>query len=657
MGRLKAFGLTLAVLCLLGTVASASALAAALPEFSTETGFTESAGKSIFETAGGVKVTCVASSTTTTVSSKKAGTFHMAFEGCEETALKAKCNSSGDSAGVILLVGEWQLVPSTKETALLLLTLTSEVHVECGKLFSATVKGTTLAPIAPINTLTTKYKLTIKETKGKPELTEYENDGGEKVKTQLLASVNGGAYGEMAIEAIEPKLTTTEETEIALNPPTAPRVELVDFRENKPEVLVDHQNNTFPEEATTIEGFDKDKVEWKSPKAGEVTKNWPLDYLQGTKIKLEARFAVTAATETFLLTNIEGDTLLTGVLSVGGTTLTFTKKLTVNQVKTQLEAHNTYLTTEVVESDVALPKKVRLYEGATIAWKWKVKETGRAAAYNQSMGSSTHNLYLTFEQGLKKVTVYLTLLDLATAGIEAEGAEAPTEAQAIAGAWRGFTKLESSVYNLHIVRYSGATGLITRGGLVLSYYYEVTPIERTFAALAGPLGCSFFTPAELLEEGKGQCSSWARTFAYALGTEGVKSNIIELLPKVEPACNAVAACYILVGEWKFLGEAGMGEFPFPGTQVIDEEGKPAQATKNPPSWFIKHFIVEVGKEASKGLYDPSYGGGPIKAAEPEALEKYQTTNIDGFCLKATLECQKAPEALRLSSSVLEKYDE
>jgi hypothetical protein len=176
--------------------------------------------------------------------------------------------------------------------------------------------------------------------------------------------------------------------------PVAGKIEQVNFTNNV-EISVDHREDKFGEKPVKVTEYgEKNNVEWQT---GANKKNWPIVYAQSTKIKLEARFALEESTRKFLKEKLEaGSTVpLVGELTLGTTTLKFEKSLTVAEVKTQLEAHEAYLTTGEVESNNALPKEVHLYENgtksvATIEWKWTVKSGG--VAFKQSLGNSEHNL-------------------------------------------------------------------------------------------------------------------------------------------------------------------------------------------------------------------------------------------------------------------------
>jgi hypothetical protein len=474
-----------------------------------------------------------------------------------------------------------------------------------------------------------------------------------------------GGAGASLILAGNVTLVSAEAPETALavsaaaGPPPAARDEYTDFTGGNAAVLVDHEKN-ISEKALAITEFGvADAVDWRSPKAGEITKNWPVAYARTEKIKLEVRFALEAETQKFLEEKLEGEVTFSGELTLGATKLTFTKKLTMAQVTAQLTAHKTYLTTETVESNVAVPEEVRLFEGASLAWKWTLKEKGRANAFEQAIGTSTHNVYVTYKKALATTETYLTLLDLDSAGVKSETLP-PSEAKTLAGVWRGFKNVVGGVPTIKIVIYNPATGVIDRAtGFVLKYYANVVA-NQTLKALAegGEAGrCEVTAGVALLEGGESQCWAWAELLGMALATEGVASKGKRVWPvfgAVGKPCATLGNCIFLVKNWKFAAGGGSKpgtEFPYTSAEVTDEEGIAGQGIKNPSAWFANHVIIE----AEAKLYDPSYGTGPIEGAEQ--LNKYQEGAIAGFCagVSPNYECQQAPMALQLTEEEVFKF--
>jgi hypothetical protein len=192
-------------------VITASAAAAELPEFTVESGYTGTSGKVTLESKGGTKVTCGGSSIEGTALSKRHGTFKLKETEC--TKGEAKCTTSGEPAGTIKVSGDWSLATKAEKKEAFVKLTTSGAAFSCGET-AEEINGSILAVITPLSTKTTKFELLVKETKGKPEFTEYVNDSGEKKSVQLLLSSKGGAFEEAGEEFASDKLTAAKETEL-----------------------------------------------------------------------------------------------------------------------------------------------------------------------------------------------------------------------------------------------------------------------------------------------------------------------------------------------------------------------------------------------------------------------------------------------------------
>jgi hypothetical protein len=116
---------------------------------------------------------------------------------------KPKCKTEGAEAGVVVLPGTGSLVYIDKAKAEvgILLTLPKS-KFECGAL-KGTLKGGIVIPFTPVNSTTTKFHLAIKGNgKGKPEVSEYENEKGEVKKAEFTVT-SGGEEEEAALEVPE----------------------------------------------------------------------------------------------------------------------------------------------------------------------------------------------------------------------------------------------------------------------------------------------------------------------------------------------------------------------------------------------------------------------------------------------------------------------
>ncbi len=465
--------------------------------------------------------------------------------------------------------------------------------------------------------------------------------------------------------------TSTCSAEIATVMPPAPRTEQIDFGGNE-EVLIDHTKSASheevkklyeelvkPESAKGIEAVNgKDKVEWKSPNAGEVKKNWPLVYPKATTMELlETRLALPPATQIFLKKKLEGEVTVIGKTKVAGVAIEFEQKLTEMQAKEQMEGANPeYLKLPKVTASAALPAEVR-YEQITITWKWKAKARG-GALFEQALGTSTHNLYMTYGKAVSE-PIYFTLLAESTVQIEKISTK-PTRAQVISGVWNAFKNLPG----IHVWIYNpeSATGEIQQTKDEL-WYYEEMPAKETLnqvrgseaKTIAAVLG--LFLTSQLLEYLEGECGAWQQALVQALEAEGVEATSIKVVVKfeknAEKVCEAAGTCDMLVNNWKFAG--GKVGLAYSEKEVEKLKGIAGEGVKTPSSFFINHQIVEVKNEKEEKkvseIYDPAYGTGPIVSAKgkkersfeageeaQEIRSEYQKKAIYGFCKEEEALC-------------------
>lgn len=470
----------------------------------------------------------------------------------------------------------------------------------------------------------------------------------------------------------------------------APRVEQIDFKNNEA-VLVDHTKNSKHGETeaakkiTQVDGADE--IEWKSPKAEEVKKNWPVAYVRETKMVLEARLSVEPATQKCLETELEekAKAKLTGETTVGGVAITFTKEWSVEEMKTQFTAHKEFLSTGPIAANNALPNKV-FYASMKIKWKFTAKEK---VGTIEGASESTHNLYVAMARVLAGTEIYLTLLEHDTLNIEKEE-QPPGETRAIAGTWKAFANTSGQIPTMGIAAYNPENGTyVTHAGTALWYYGE-SATNKTLAEIISEPGSTCpnsSLTATLLEELRGRCETWARVFQDALATEGVGSELVRIRVKYVGACEALGVCWLLVKNWTFGAGNGM-EFPYTTSEVTRRDGVAGQGIKNPPAIFNLHYIIKAGPSGSAQLYDPSYGVGPFAGTEgltggekptvTSVLKEYQKKSVAGSCkftpaalkefeeltakereeiekeekeTNLALMCQKAPETRQLTAEV------
>lgn len=500
--------------------------------------------------------------------------------------------------------------------------------------------------------------------------------GQEERTAQLASAATTEASGELKLGSSAAELKAGALLKLASEKawsfingkaaPPAPRIEQINFTGNS-EVLIDHAKTASheevkklvaegktPEAAKSMEAFDGDKIEWKSPKAGEVKKNWPLAYTLNTNVVIdEARIGLEAATQNFLKTELEGGVTLIAETTIEGKAVKVEEELTGAEVKTQMEgvgAHPTFLEFAKALTLVKLLQEVR-YEKPTITWKWKATKTG-GMKVEQEVGKSTHNIYTTFGASLK--SMYFTMLAESTAWIEKEAKKEPTQAQVVAAVWKAF----SGRPGIHVWVYnpSSAEGGIKQILDVLEYYEQMTvkePLNKIREKEATVLAAvkNVNSLPKLLEYLDGECGSWQDAFVQALEGEHVEPASIMVVTKFKAGkeiCEVAEECEMLVKNWKFPN-AGLVNKP---ENVEKLEGIPGQGVGTPSSDFFNHQIVEIEKK----VYDPAYGTGPISGtkgknersfeAGEEAGEirlKYQQSAVGGFCKPSRTECGEEAE--------------
>jgi hypothetical protein len=152
-----------------------------------------------------------------------------------------------------------------------------------------------------------------------------------------------------------------------------------------------------------------------------------------------------------------------------------------------------------------------------------------------------------------------------------------------------------------------------------------------------------------------------------LGGAPIRSRVIGLVvdsgPGRECGSTEPEVCIMLVKNWRFEASQRTrnAAFPYWSTAPIDLLGVPGQSVENPPPYFWDHAIVRAGEGAASALYDPSYGNGPFRGANAQAvLQQYQNASISGYCRpwnlgeqgKPPYECRWAPSGSLLLLSVL-----
>jgi hypothetical protein len=478
-------------------------------------------------------------------------------------------------------------------------------------------------------------------------------------------SAHSGAVKEIEIKEVEKK-----EVEVP-----AGAAETVQFFGVEP-VILDHPVNGAGEALAPafmeVNQFaNKTAVQWEAATAPAGAKNWPIAYQRAKPMAVEATFKLNPALQKLLTENkleeTTGKPTITGQTTpIFGTALTFTASLTAAALEKDAEGGT--LDTGVTTSG-GLPKQVG-FTPTTITWSLTFETGGMKQTL--PLGTSNHNLYLLYNKPKlpKDGAIYFTLLSLAS---QYAAQATPTETGTIAGVAAGFAQQEEvevekkekrTVPVTRIRNYNPATGAIAPGEF-MKYWPEAKASETLEEELKEvPVGkCPELGGAKsLLEHAIGECSTWAEALQLSWGIEGLSSDVkilfVQILgnPEAKP-CEKVGNCQMLVNNWQFKGKVGpplKPFWPFGTSEVIDNEGAPAQGRANPWSVFGNHVIVEIdnkeaGKKVKKAVhewYDPSYGKGPF-----DSLLEYQEASIAGFCMPEgeALICQEAPKVLELAA--------
>lgn len=210
--RIRTAVVAFVAMLMLSAVAALAASAAELEQIPAKGKFTVSSSSGKFETVGKSSVSCTKATGSGEVTGAKTGKSTTTFEGCTGP-LGVKCTSSGATSGNIVTEINSELVwlnKSTK-TAGQKLALAKEVTINCS-LIKLKVRGATLCPVEPVNTKTKTFTFPCKESAGKQEFREYENESGEKFKAITETNVSG-SFEESGLSATE-TLTFPEAVEI-----------------------------------------------------------------------------------------------------------------------------------------------------------------------------------------------------------------------------------------------------------------------------------------------------------------------------------------------------------------------------------------------------------------------------------------------------------
>jgi hypothetical protein len=184
----------------------AAPLIVTLVEETVPVAFTGTSGKGTFETVAGTKVSCTKGTSKGSMETPTEGIAELAFVSCTSGGLS--CNTVGAGKGEIKISGTTLLVfDSLSPLGAALLLNVTETAYECPSLLlKATIKGTMLLLVTPINKEETSFEIPVKESKGTPTDNKYWTEEKER-KPSLLFSINGGAFEGAAAEWPETKVT------------------------------------------------------------------------------------------------------------------------------------------------------------------------------------------------------------------------------------------------------------------------------------------------------------------------------------------------------------------------------------------------------------------------------------------------------------------
>jgi hypothetical protein len=211
--RIKVLGLAVVAAFALSAIASATAMA--LPEIVNSKGvalaagtkITDRSGKSVLETIKGSKITCEKDKSAGEVTGARTAKNTITFEGC--TAFGLGCNTSGKVIE-IHVTSTVVYLNEKEKTVGIVLALEKEPTITCGGVQKLKVRGDTICPVSPVNTLTKVVTLACKQTKGVQEPLEYE-EGGKKVKPPLNETEASGFPEKFAFT--QSGLTSADELE------------------------------------------------------------------------------------------------------------------------------------------------------------------------------------------------------------------------------------------------------------------------------------------------------------------------------------------------------------------------------------------------------------------------------------------------------------
>jgi len=213
----------LAIMVAAMSVATASA-SATTPEFSFELpeSVTYSGGQITFEGAKNISVKCETIVGTTSVTGFKQFSSALTLKGCNASlfGIPAKCSSAGAAEGEVVAntvnARLEYISKAAHEVALILNSGGKNSTIATFKCGSETevIRGEVIARITPVKTLTTKFPLAFSGAKGVQELTQYENEKGEKIAVSPLELGTNGVFEKSSLNSTGLALLFSKSAEI-----------------------------------------------------------------------------------------------------------------------------------------------------------------------------------------------------------------------------------------------------------------------------------------------------------------------------------------------------------------------------------------------------------------------------------------------------------
>jgi len=204
MKKLSLIGMALAAMLALSALVFAPVSSAGLPELLPTgrwTGESDNRNEGpTFETLAGTKLKCEKAKAEGADETDTLGQFHIDFEGCEQTALRTRCKSTGDIEGIVLSLGTYHHVYDVLGTGEALgvatLLLPAEISVECGALARIRIKvqgangGLICLSLEPLVSRKT-HLFHCEQERGDQKESRYWNDNGTLLtRIELLCEIN-----------------------------------------------------------------------------------------------------------------------------------------------------------------------------------------------------------------------------------------------------------------------------------------------------------------------------------------------------------------------------------------------------------------------------------------------------------------------------------